>query len=589
MPRLQSAAFGMTMLASACLNNVFVSYYFEMFTEIARVSTTWFFLGQAVFCVWNCGNDVLFGWMSDKAQCRCRRCCWINDGGGGGWIGGGGGRAHRSRSSSPVAHGLARRLRAIEVGGPIWVVAFVCVFWWPFDARAASAMLTGLYCMFALCFYDGMLTFVEINHSALLADMTTSSAERARANMYSSICAAIGSTSSFFAHTFWAPEDLAPFRTFCCVLGLVACTGFWFTVRFIDLASIKRQTAAMRDGIVKPAVVTPTTRASSVLNKKNAVTATATATTIITTNNNTNNTNHNHNNNANNRTSSPDVGFKAFLSQLSSQRNFKIFCLFYIMQVFDCTFEKNFLAVFIQRFAGTTLSRQSQSSVVSASFVLPWVSTIFVTPVVERFGVYNTVKRILQVRAVISVIGVGGALVFHQTSWLYLLINRVSSECVCRLIPLIISNLTDEDVHLNKRTSSLSASVIGTSGLIGKIGQSIAPVLGYVLFKGSQACDPVAAAATNGDLGRQGAELTVDGNDLGAGVQQWVDTGVDRNNLNYDCTGMYHEFFAPMLIALVPLVVVAGQIVLWRMFTLHGRYLAKVKASRNLSLSAAAV
>ena len=66
--------------------------------------------------------------------------------------------------------------------------------------------------------------------------------------------------------------------------------------------------------------------------------------------------------------------------------------------------------------------------------------------------------------------------------------NRVSSECVCRLIPLIISDLTDEDVHLNKRKSSLSASVIGTSGLVGKIGQSIAPMLGYMLFKGSQAC-----------------------------------------------------------------------------------------------------
>ena len=56
------------------------------------------------------------------------------------------------------------------------------------------------------------LDVVEINHSALLADMTISSAERARANMYSSICASIGSMSSFFAHTFWAPEHLG-----CCL------------------------------------------------------------------------------------------------------------------------------------------------------------------------------------------------------------------------------------------------------------------------------------------------------------------------------------------------------------------------------------
>ena len=206
--------------------------------------------------------------------------------------------------------------------------------------------------------------------------------------------------------------------------------------------------------------------------------------------------------------------------------------------------------------------------------------------IVERFGVYNTVKRILQVRAVISVIGVFGALMFHRTSWLYLLMNRVSSECVCRLIPLIISDLTDEDVHLNKRKSSLSASVIGTSGLVGKIGQSIAPMLGYMLFKGSQACDPVATSNNNAPV-RHRAELTLDGNGLGAGMQQWVETGVVASN--YDCTGIYHEFFAPLLIAIVPLVVVVSQIVLWRRFSLHGRYLAKVKASRNLNASATSV
>ena len=132
------------------------------------------------------------------------------------------------RQQRGSTRGLSRRLRAIEIGGPIWVLAFVCVFWWPFDPRLAEAAPTGLYCVFALCFYDGMLTFVEINHSALLADMTTSSAERARANMYSAICASVGSSSSFFAHMFWDPKDLEPFRVFCCVVGLVACAAFWF-------------------------------------------------------------------------------------------------------------------------------------------------------------------------------------------------------------------------------------------------------------------------------------------------------------------------------------------------------------------------
>ena len=194
-------------------------------------------------------------------------------------------------------------------------------------------------------------------------------------------------------------------------------------------------------------------------------------------------------------------------------------------------------------------------------------------------------------RVVVSVIGIVCALAFHHTAWLYLLENRVSSECVCRLIPLIISNLTDEDVHLHQRTSSLSASVIGTSGLIGKIGQSIAPMLGFMLFKGSQWCDSATRVITNGKFQKhphtEDYELTVDGNGLGVEIEQWAADGVKDSN--YDCSGRYHEVIAPMLIALVPLVAVVSQIVLWHKFSLHGTYLSKVKASRNSRVSKASV
>lgn len=181
------------MLASACLNNVFVSYYVEMFTEIAHMNTTWFMSTQAVFCLWNCSNDLLFGWLSDRSS------CW----------------GYLSDSSNP----LKRRLFAIGIGGPLWVVAFLFVFWWPFEPHTASAVQSGLWAMFALLFYDGMLTYVEVNHSALLADMTSNSDERAEANMYSAICAAIGSLSSFFAHMFWTPANLQSFRYFCVIIG----------------------------------------------------------------------------------------------------------------------------------------------------------------------------------------------------------------------------------------------------------------------------------------------------------------------------------------------------------------------------------
>lgn len=522
---IQSLAFGMTMLASSCLNNVFVSYYFEMFTSVARITSGWFYFAQFIFCVWNCGNDVMFGWVSDRAQ-----CC----------------------SSENSVRGLRRRLLAIAYGGPIWVIAFLSVFWWPFDPTTATEMQTGLYCIFALCFYDGMLTFVELNHSALLADMTASSQERARANMYSAMCAAVGSASSFFAHTFWTPEDLAPFHNFCCILGLIACAAFWFTSKYIDTAFIKRrarEAAAKRedksqhsmDGVGKKAERDKECDRFEHFDP------------------------------------SPDVGFSSFLGQLYLHQNFKLFCVFYTLQVFDCTFEKNFLATFLRHFAGTSLSIQSQSTIISMSFVLPWITTIFVTPIVERSGVYATIMNILIVRILISAIGVTYAVVFRQTSWIYLLVNRVSSECICRLIPLIISDLTDEDMHLNRRASSLSASVIGSSGVIGKIGQSAAPMLGYMLYQGSQSCGSIG----DGDEVLNGiGHMDITSDDMSSGIQNLASgalIGVD------DCQSRYHTYIAPNLIALIPLTVVCCQVYLWHHFSLHGAYLTKVKASRMLS------
>ena len=40
--------------------------------------------------------------------------------------------------------------------------------------------LAGLNFTFNLCLYDGMLTFVEVNHHALLAEISVDSSERAR-------------------------------------------------------------------------------------------------------------------------------------------------------------------------------------------------------------------------------------------------------------------------------------------------------------------------------------------------------------------------------------------------------------------------
>jgi len=62
---LRSIAFGATMLGSSALNNLFVTYYLELFTSVALVSSWWFYCVQFLFGIWNAVNDPLFGWLSD--------------------------------------------------------------------------------------------------------------------------------------------------------------------------------------------------------------------------------------------------------------------------------------------------------------------------------------------------------------------------------------------------------------------------------------------------------------------------------------------------------------------------------------------
>ncbi len=161
---LEAVAFGATMFGSACINNLFVTYYMDLFCGVVSVSSTWFFLGQVIFMLWNALNDFVFGWFSDNTA--------SGGGSGAGGDGAGGG--------APL-HPVHSRARAIRIGGFVWGAAFLLI-WYP-PGTAAPDFWKGLHFALSLCFYDGMLSYVEVNHSALLAEICTSSHGRATCNM----------------------------------------------------------------------------------------------------------------------------------------------------------------------------------------------------------------------------------------------------------------------------------------------------------------------------------------------------------------------------------------------------------------------
>lgn len=210
---------------SSLLNNIFISYYIDLFVNVVRVEPGWFFAGQAVFMLWNAANDPLLGWISDTTSCHERSVSGLR------WI--------TASFASALVHGVAavfrplspelalrlikvfifeggstgeaataatwnRRVDMIRLGGLLWCASFL-VLWWPWSAALSSqlgsdqssawvlSLLSGLHftgeygvpesggCIphheprapaVSLCLYDGFLTYTEVNHSALLAELS---------------------------------------------------------------------------------------------------------------------------------------------------------------------------------------------------------------------------------------------------------------------------------------------------------------------------------------------------------------------------------------------------------------------------------
>lgn len=65
---------------------------------------------------------------------------------------------------------------------------------------------------------------------------------------------------------------------------------------------------------------------------------------------------------------------------------------------------------------------------------------------------------------------------------LFFLSNRVFTEGTCKLLNLVVSDLVDEDLVLNRRQQAASALLFGMVALVTKPGQTFAPLIGTWLL-----------------------------------------------------------------------------------------------------------
>nr|XP_040032467.1 transmembrane protein 180 [Gasterosteus aculeatus aculeatus]XP_040032468.1 transmembrane protein 180 [Gasterosteus aculeatus aculeatus] len=193
--------YGSLALFISILHNVFLLYYVETFVSIYKIDKLSFWVGEAVFLIWNSVNDPLFGWLSDRSFLTS------------------------PQSGPPITtpEVVLKRLKALSTNGPLFALSFLA-FW----VAWASPGLQFLLC---LCLYDGFLTMVDLHHSALLADLAVCDADRTRLNFHCSVFSALGSLSVFLSYSFWDKEDFFSFRLFCVALAAFSILGFFLVSR----------------------------------------------------------------------------------------------------------------------------------------------------------------------------------------------------------------------------------------------------------------------------------------------------------------------------------------------------------------------
>jgi len=427
-----SLAYASTTFAAVLIDSIFKFYYVKVFLIKYQVSDHWFHIAQVVFMIWNAVNDPLFGYIQDNSTSSIFRI----------------------------------RRKSILYGAPLFVLSFL-TFWFPWSDYGDPALpVVGLHLVFSLCFYDALFTFVLLAQCALFAEMSTEHEDRLRLVLYSQVASLLGSWSVGVCE--FSSSSLTDFPSFqlCTVLfAVLSWIGFSVTGKFAktEIAQMKskeKKSPEIKEGGNKILdAVCPSSSSSS------------------------------------SSSSSPLLAFLRQTLEILRQSNFLAFVFANFLQIFHVTFYSNFASIFLDILfpndvgvaKQNPLSPSVRSLFNGSLFVVPQILVLCLSPWLKEKGVYWVVIRSFLGKVVLST-SFGLCSTFSLLSpnnfrialLFFIGVDFTCGSAVFATFNLLVSDIIDDDMRLNKRTSPLSSSVFGTNALITKPAQSLAPML--VLF-----------------------------------------------------------------------------------------------------------
>eukprot|EP00038_Savillea_parva_P026118 m.51538 g.51538 ORF g.51538 m.51538 type:complete len:580 (-) comp7316_c0_seq3:73-1812(-) len=505
--RPEYISYGACGLFLTTLHNLFLLYHIELYVSHYQISERAFFWGSALFLVWNAINDFVLGWLSDGSL--------LQEGGGSGAA-----LKGHDHGAATAANVRARRLRGLAVGGPLMGIAFMAMlFRWPVPLA--------LQFVVTLCVYDAALTWVDLSHSALLAEMATGADERSTLNALSSIFSACGSISVFASFFFWDVDNLDSFRLFSVLVALGCAAGFRLCTYIIQ-----QSTDVLPLPVTSKDTHSPPARGSGHGNKGMLSPG-----------------------------GPPPVPagvsqrrrIVAYFTQMMTNTNLMWFTLLSLVQTFHCHFNSNFFPLILGVLLQDYLTPFEQSLLLGLSFLLPHLNNVYFSALVARIGSYSVIQGLLLMKLALG----ATMLALGPSSWIILSIfiasNRVFTEGCCKLLNLVVSDLIDEDAVVHKRETSISALIFGTTNLFTKPGQSLAPLIGTYYI--ARHCNGFIFSPSKVLVGHELEKIQPDSMD-GDEVKQALFT----------------------LVVWVPIASSLIQLVAWSRYRLHGQRLESVRA-----------
>lgn len=228
-----------------------------------------------------------------------------------------------------------------------------------------------------------------------------------------------------------------------------------------------------------------------------------------------------------------------------------------LIQVFHCHFNSNFFPLFLEHLLSDKISVSTGSFLLGISYIAPHLNNLYFLSLCRRWGVYAVVRGLFFLKLALSVV-----MLLAGPDQVYLLCifiasNRVFTEGTCKLLNLVVTDLVDEDLVLNRRKQAASALLFGMVALVTKPGQTFAPLIGTWLL----------CVYTGYDIFQRNPLSNV----VSAQPKLESDTILEPT-LRQGC--FYLLVFVPITCALL-------QLLSWTQFSLHGKRLQMVKAQRQ--------